>query len=108
MGLGTLVLGLINGATIGLLAAGFVLVYKSNRFLNLAHAQLGAVSAMLLAKLCIDGGWNFWPALAVCLLLGVGVGPSWSASSLHPCVARRPRRSDSFCCLWESPSSCSR
>jgi ABC-type branched-subunit amino acid transport system ATPase component/ABC-type branched-subunit amino acid transport system permease subunit len=74
MGLGTLVLGLINGATIGLLAAGFVLVYKSNRFLNLAHAQLGAVSAMLLAKLCIDGGWNFWPALAVCLLLGVGVG----------------------------------
>ncbi len=50
---GTLVLGLLNGLIIGLLALGFVLVYKANRFLNLAHAQLGAVSAILLAR-----GWS--------------------------------------------------
>jgi len=40
----------VNGLTIGLLAVGLVLVYKSNRFLNLAHAQLGTLSALLVAK----------------------------------------------------------
>ena len=58
MSSGTLVLGLINGMLTGLLAVGIVLVYKSNRFLNLAHAQLGALSAQLLAKFVIDWGWQ--------------------------------------------------
>ena len=40
---GTLVLGVLNGLTIGLLAVGLVLVYKSNRFIYLAHAQLGTI-----------------------------------------------------------------
>jgi branched-subunit amino acid ABC-type transport system permease component len=35
---GTVVLGVLNGLIISLLAVGFVLVYKANRFLNLAHA----------------------------------------------------------------------
>jgi hypothetical protein len=35
---GTVVLGVLNGLFISLLAVGFVLVYKANRFLNLAHA----------------------------------------------------------------------
>lgn len=43
MNAGTAVLGLLNGLTIGLLAVGLELVYKSNRFVNLAHAQLGAL-----------------------------------------------------------------
>ena len=74
MNLGTLVLGLINGSIIGLLAAGFVLVYKGNKFLNLAHAQLGAVAAMLLAKFVTEWGLNFWLALVVCIPLGVATG----------------------------------
>src|SRR5207244_3194812 len=49
MSVGAVVLGLLNGLTVGLLAVGLVLVYKSNRFLNLAHAQLGTLSALLLA-----------------------------------------------------------
>jgi ABC-type branched-subunit amino acid transport system ATPase component/ABC-type branched-subunit amino acid transport system permease subunit len=74
MSTGSLVLGLLNGMTIGLLAAGFVLVYKSNRFLNVAHAQLGAASALLLHKLVADQGWNWWLAAGLCLALGVLVG----------------------------------
>ena len=58
----TLILGSINGLTIGLLAVGLVLVYKANRFINLAHAQLGAVSAILLAKLVIDWGVSWYLA----------------------------------------------
>src|SRR4051795_8299539 len=70
MSIGTLVLGILNGLTIGLLAVGLVLVYKSNRFLNLAHAQMGTLSAMLLAKWVLDSGWPWWLAF----VLGIGVG----------------------------------
>jgi ABC-type branched-subunit amino acid transport system ATPase component/ABC-type branched-subunit amino acid transport system permease subunit len=71
---GTLVLGLLNGLTIGLLAVGLVLVYKSNRFLNLAHAQLGTLSALLLAKFVLEKGWNWWLAFAVAIAVGVVTG----------------------------------
>ena len=74
MSLGTLVLGLLNGLTIGLLAVGLVLVYKSNRFLNLAHAQLGTLSALLLAKWVLDWGMNWWLALALAVAVGVVTG----------------------------------
>src|SRR5579862_6831032 len=71
---GALVLGVINGATYGLLAIGIVLVYKSNRFLNLAFAQLGAVPALILAKVVLDWGWSWWPAFVVCIALGGATG----------------------------------
>ena len=74
MNAGTLVLGLLNGLTIGLLAVGLVLVYKSNRFLNLTHAQMGALSALLLNKWVIDWGWNWWVAFAVAVSVGVATG----------------------------------
>ena len=71
MSAGALVLGVLNGLTIGLLAVGLVLVYKANRFLNLAHAQLGTMSALLVAKWVIDWGWSWW--LAAALAVGVGI-----------------------------------
>jgi ABC-type branched-subunit amino acid transport system ATPase component/ABC-type branched-subunit amino acid transport system permease subunit len=71
---GTLVLGVLNGLTIGLLAVGLVLVYKSNRFLNLAHAQLGTLSALLLAKWVYDWGWNWWVAFGLAALVGLVTG----------------------------------
>src|SRR3989442_8035130 len=74
MSAGSTVIGLLNGLTIGLLAVGLVLVYKSDRFLNLAHAQMGALSALLLAKWVIDWGWNFWAAFALALAVGVVTG----------------------------------
>ena len=36
-----LVLGFITGLTYGLLAVGIVLIFRANRFINMAHAQLG-------------------------------------------------------------------
>jgi ABC-type branched-subunit amino acid transport system ATPase component/ABC-type branched-subunit amino acid transport system permease subunit len=59
--------------TFGLLAIGLVLVYRSNRFLNLAHGQLGAVPALVLAKLVLDDGWNWWAAFGVCVTLGITI-----------------------------------
>src|SRR5438552_4396843 len=74
MSLGAFVLGVLNGLTIGLLAVGLVLVYKSNRFLNLAHAQLGTLSALLTAKWVIDWGWNWWVAFLMAIAVGVLTG----------------------------------
>ena len=74
MSAGSLVIGLLNGLTIGLLAVGLVLVYKSNRFLNLAHAQMGALSALLLAKWVIDWGWSWWAAFGLAMLVGLVTG----------------------------------
>jgi ABC-type branched-subunit amino acid transport system ATPase component/branched-subunit amino acid ABC-type transport system permease component len=74
MSLGSWVLGLLNGLTIGLLAVGLVLVYKANRFLNLAHAQLGTLSALLLAKWVLDWGWSWWVAFILAVAVGVLTG----------------------------------
>src|SRR4051812_34585324 len=74
MSTGAFVIGVLNGLTIGLLAVGLVLVYKSNRFLNLAHAQMGTLSALLLAKWVLDWHWSFWVAAPVAVGLGVVTG----------------------------------
>jgi branched-subunit amino acid ABC-type transport system permease component len=71
---GTLVLGALNGLVISLLAVGFVLVYKANRFLNLASAQLGVLSALLVLKAVNDWGWNWWLTFVACVLVGVATG----------------------------------
>src|SRR5438105_608393 len=74
MSLGAWVLGILNGLTIGLLAVGLVLIYKSNRFLNLAHAQLGTLSALLVAKWVLDWQWNWWVAFLLAVAVGVLTG----------------------------------
>src|SRR5437588_717753 len=74
MSSGTLVLGVLNGLAIGLLAVGLVLVYKSNRFLNLAHAQLGTLSALVLAKWVLDWHWSWWVAFVLAVAVGRATG----------------------------------
>src|SRR6266851_64325 len=74
MSTGTIILGVLNGLTVGLLAIGLVLVYKSNRFINLAHAQLGTLSALLVAKWVLDWGWNWWVAFVVAVGVGLVTG----------------------------------
>jgi ABC-type branched-subunit amino acid transport system ATPase component/ABC-type branched-subunit amino acid transport system permease subunit len=74
MNSGTFVLGILNGLIISLLAVGFVLLYKANRFLNLASAQLGVLSALLLLKAVNDWGWNWWLTFVTCVLVGVATG----------------------------------
>src|SRR5438874_1643081 len=54
-----------------MLAVGLVLVYKAGRFINLAHGQLGALSAVLLATLVLDHGWSWWLAFPVVVALGI-------------------------------------
>jgi branched-subunit amino acid ABC-type transport system permease component len=66
-----LILGITTGLTYALLAVGLVLIYKSSRFINFAHGQLGAFSAMLVAKLVNDHGFNYWVAFVAALAIAV-------------------------------------
>jgi ABC-type branched-subunit amino acid transport system ATPase component/ABC-type branched-subunit amino acid transport system permease subunit len=86
--LGTFVLGLLNGLTIGLLAVGLALVYKSNRFINLAHAQLGTISALFLGKFVLTLHWNWWVAFVVSIGAGVLVGLVVERLFVRPLRAR--------------------
>src|SRR2546423_628443 len=74
MSSGNLLLGVLNGLTVGLLAIGLVVVYKSNRCINLAHAQLGTLSAILLAKWVLDWGWSGWASFALAIAVGLVTG----------------------------------
>lgn len=70
----TLVFGLLDGLAYAILAAGIVLVYRATKVINLAHGEIGAFGAALLAKLVLDWHWNFWLALITCVGCGALVG----------------------------------
>ena len=57
-------LGLVIGMANALLAAGIVLVYMSNRVLNLAQGELGAFAVAMMLALTNRAHLNYWLALA--------------------------------------------
>ncbi|MFL6238841.1 MAG: ABC transporter permease [Actinomycetes bacterium] len=62
------------GLQYGLLAMGLVLIYRCTRVINFAHAQLGAVSAVLLVHLAVDEHVPYWVALPIVLLVAAAIG----------------------------------
>lgn len=70
VGLTDLVLGSVSGLTYGVLALGLALIYKSGRFVNFAHGNLGVVCAVLFGKAVVDWGVPYWVALPVALAFG--------------------------------------
>ena len=68
-----LILGITVGLTYALLAVGLVLIYKSSRFINFAHGQLGVFSSMLVAKAVNDHGVNYWLAFVAALAVAVAL-----------------------------------
>lgn len=73
VGIDTIVLGAIQGLTYGALAIGLVLVYRAQRFVNFAQANLGTISSVLLAKLVIDEGVPYLFALPVAIGAGAAL-----------------------------------
>ena len=66
--LGVVVLGVIYGAIYALLAMGIVLVYRGNRIINFAQAQIGIVAAVLAIELHVTYGVNY----VLSILVGIG------------------------------------
>jgi ABC-type branched-subunit amino acid transport system ATPase component/branched-subunit amino acid ABC-type transport system permease component len=67
-------LGVVTGLGYGLAAAGLVLTFRQSRVLNLAHGQVGAFGAVVLASLVLRGGWSYWVALPPAILTAAALG----------------------------------
>ena len=70
----SVVLGLITGMAYASLAAGLVLIYRASRVVNLAQAEIGAASAVVLALLVRQHRMPYWMAFIVALGLAAAAG----------------------------------
>lgn len=77
MPLGLWLRGVVLGLLTALLAVGLALVYRANRVVNFAQADLGSAPVALAVGLVVFWGWSYWIGLVVgfvgALLLGAVV-----------------------------------
>jgi branched-chain amino acid transport system permease protein len=69
-----MVRGLLIGGLTALLAVGISLVYRANRIINFAQADLGGVPAVLAVLLIVSKGWPYPLAMLAGLAAGVVLG----------------------------------
>jgi branched-chain amino acid transport system permease protein len=67
-------LGVVLGSLNALTAMGLVLIYRANRIVNFAQADMGGLAAVLAASLIVGPKWGFFPAMAVGLLAALTLG----------------------------------
>src|SRR3954451_23477487 len=71
-----IILGLVYGSLYGLIGMGIILVYRANRIINFAQAQLGAVPAVIALLLIAKRGVPYMAVLPIVVfgaaLLGAG------------------------------------
>jgi branched-chain amino acid transport system permease protein len=71
---GVMVQGLILGLLGSLLAVGMALIYRANRILNFAQAELGSAPAVLAVCLVVYGGWNYFLSLTIGIAASLMLG----------------------------------
>jgi branched-chain amino acid transport system permease protein len=62
--LGVVILGLVFGSFYALTAIGLVLIYRANRVVNFAQAELGSVAAVIAIQLVLQYNLNYFLAMA--------------------------------------------
>jgi branched-chain amino acid transport system permease protein len=65
MPLGLWMRGVVLGLLTALLAIGLALIYRANRVVNFAQAELGSAPVALGAGIVVFWGWSYWVGLAV-------------------------------------------
>ena len=74
MPVGTWLQGLVLGLLNALVALGLALVWRANRILNFAQADMGTLPAALGVAFCIFWGWSYFAGLAIGLIAAIVVG----------------------------------
>jgi branched-subunit amino acid ABC-type transport system permease component len=72
--LGIVAVGAVFGGLYALLALGLLLVYRANRIINFAQAELGAVAAVLAIELVIKWNWNYFAAIGAGVVIAAATG----------------------------------
>jgi len=78
-----LILGLVFGSLNGLSSLGLVMIYRTNRVINFAQAEIGGVTAVLAAELILVRGWPALPSFAIALVCA-----ALAAFLIERCVVR--------------------
>jgi branched-chain amino acid transport system permease protein len=71
---GVFVFGLVIGSLYGLIAGGIILVYRANRIINFAQAEIGAVPAVLMLILMAKGKVSYEVAFPAVIILSAALG----------------------------------
>lgn len=74
MPLGLWMRGIVLGLLTALLAIGLALIYRANRVVNFAQADLGSAPVALAASLFVFWGWSYWIGLGVGAVAAVVLG----------------------------------
>jgi ABC-type branched-subunit amino acid transport system ATPase component/ABC-type branched-subunit amino acid transport system permease subunit len=85
-----LAIGMIQGLCYALLGLGLVLVYRASRVIHFGYGEVGALGAVILAKLVLDGGWPWWLAIVVVVAGGAALGAGWELTVVRR-LMHRPR-----------------
>ncbi len=72
--LGIILNGALVGGRIALIALGIALVYRSNRVINFAAADLGVAPATLTVLLVLGFSWNYWLGAFIGLAGAIALG----------------------------------
>ena len=70
---GVIVEGIIIGSLSSLMAFGIALIYRANRVINFAQADMGLLPAVFLVSVMTAWNWSYWLATPAALILGVGL-----------------------------------
>jgi branched-chain amino acid transport system permease protein len=74
MPLGNWIRGAVLGLLVAMLAMGMALVYRANRVVNFAQAELGSVPTAFAASFVLFWGWPYLLGLASSVVLGLLLG----------------------------------
>ena len=85
-----LVSGLSKGCVFGLIALGFVLIYKATEMLNFAQGELMMVGAFIAFMFVNDIGLPFVAGFAVTLVVMFGFGMALERGVLRPMIGEPP------------------
>lgn len=85
--LGIIILGAVFGSLYALTAVGLVLIYRANRVVNFAQAELGGIAAVVAVQLVIQFAWNYFVAVSIGL-----VGSTLLGATIYVFIIRRFRR----------------
>ncbi|HYZ91551.1 MAG TPA: ABC transporter permease [Actinomycetota bacterium] len=83
---GIIVLGAVFGSLYALTAVGLVLIFRANRVVNFAQAELGGIAAVVAIQLVIQFEWNYY----VSVVLGL-VGSTMLGALIYIFIIRRFR-----------------
>jgi len=72
--IGIMGFGLVVGGLNALMAVALILIYRTNRIINFAQAEIGVFGAVMFQRLADNAGWSYFLALPVGVLCAAALG----------------------------------